>query len=399
VETTKSGSYVYHGEAANYHEWEFRTRLRLRAAGKDDPEKYAEAMSKVVEGLRGDAFIIAKEVGLDRIWCPGDELQPEAGVDTLIKAVRLSVFPLTTHEAKELFRQYCKPSGTLSRQAGESMHQYTSRRRRCWKLLKELDPEIMLSEGHRADMLLDLAGLDVNQRTMIQASIGNARDFEKIAEALVMQHPRIHLKDHKPKGIKGAGKGKSFGKTRKGNKFRKGKFARQANLASEEWYPAETDEAAFLAEEEPYNDPAYYEEDEDAEAFYAEDGDEPLPDEWNSWTAEELSAYVAEEWQKQWEADDALEAAELECVACLYQVLGPNCMDDPEACSCFIQDGATAFLANKSGKKGSGKRGKGKYPVRPSNLTIEDRRKKLKELKAKTECKDCGRRGHWKGDK
>jgi hypothetical protein len=49
------------------------------------------------------------------------------------------------------------------------MHQYISRRRRCWKLLKELDPEIVLSEGHRADMLLDLAGLDKNERTMIQA--------------------------------------------------------------------------------------------------------------------------------------------------------------------------------------------------------------------------------------
>ncbi len=40
-EVTKSGSYVYNGDAGNYHEWEFRTRLRVKAAG-DDPEKYAE---------------------------------------------------------------------------------------------------------------------------------------------------------------------------------------------------------------------------------------------------------------------------------------------------------------------------------------------------------------------
>ena len=116
-------------------------------------------------------------------------------MDALIEAMRASVFPLTTHEAKELFRQYTKPSGALSRQNGESMQQYVSRRRRCWKLLKELDQEIVLSEGHRADMLLDLAGLDRTERTMIQASIGNARDFEKVADALVVQHPRIHLKN------------------------------------------------------------------------------------------------------------------------------------------------------------------------------------------------------------
>ena len=60
--------------------------------------------------------------------------------------------------------------------------------------MKELDPEIVLSEGHRADMLLDLAGIDRNERTMIQASIGNARDLDKIAEALIVQHPRINLK-------------------------------------------------------------------------------------------------------------------------------------------------------------------------------------------------------------
>ena len=27
---TKSGSYIYHGDAANYHDWEFRTLLRIK---------------------------------------------------------------------------------------------------------------------------------------------------------------------------------------------------------------------------------------------------------------------------------------------------------------------------------------------------------------------------------
>ena len=391
-EVTKSGSYIYHGDAGQFHEWEFRTRLRVKAAGNDEG-RYAEAMSKVVDGLRGDAFIIAKEVGLDNIWDMGDD-HCASGVDTLIQAIKLSVFPLTTYEAKELFRQYCKPSGSLSRQNGESMHQYVSRRRRCWKLLKELDPEIMLSEGHRADMLLDLAGLDKNERTMIQASIGNARDFDKIAEALIVQHPRVHLRhvsasQSSKGGRKSSGKGKAQSSKGKG----KGRAWRNpsgfAYPATEEW----PEDIAYVAGEddpdEPYTDPAHWygddDWDEDADAYYA--GEE-------QW--EQPQQLADTDWTTS--TEDPLELAELECVACLFDFLGPDCLENPSTCSDFIQHGTTAFLANGKGKKG-GSKGKVKYPVRPSSLSIEDRRKKLKDLKAKTECKDCGRRGHWKGDK
>jgi hypothetical protein len=186
-EETKKGNFVYWGEAVNYHEWEFRTKLKT--VGKS-AAFLAEAISKVVDGLRGDAFVVAQEVGLNDLFDVG-------GIDELIRKMREMVFPLTTHEAKELFRQYCKPSGALSRQTGESMKQYVSRRRRCWKLLKELDSEIELSEGHRADMLLDLSGLDRADRTMVQASIQNARDFEKIGDALIMQHPRLHVSEQR----------------------------------------------------------------------------------------------------------------------------------------------------------------------------------------------------------
>jgi hypothetical protein len=104
AEITKNGSYVFSGDAASYHEWEFRTRLRIKAAG-DEPRFYAEAMSKVVDGLRGEAFVVAKEIGLDKIWEPGnEELSIKSGEDTLIETIKRSVFPQTTYEAKELFR-------------------------------------------------------------------------------------------------------------------------------------------------------------------------------------------------------------------------------------------------------------------------------------------------------
>ena len=69
------------------------------------------------------------------------------------------------------------------------MKQTVSRRRRCWTLLVQVDPVIHLSEGHRSDMLLDLSGLNREERVMVQASTSNERDFDRDAKALIIQHP------------------------------------------------------------------------------------------------------------------------------------------------------------------------------------------------------------------
>ena len=71
-------------------------------------------------------------------------------------------------------------------------------------------------------MFLDLAGLDKQQKLMIQSSIGNVRDFEKVADALVLQHPRIHLSEAKQRQVK-TGPGKGKGKRRPKGKG-KGRF-------------------------------------------------------------------------------------------------------------------------------------------------------------------------------
>ena len=157
---TKQGSIIFSGEAASFHDWEFRTRMKMM--GCTDPSKYAENMSKIMDGLRGEAFTLAMEIGTKKLCEQGEEAWDEqlydaddnetelihhpaveSGLDLLIAAVRKSVFPQTTHEAKELFRQYMKPGGYLSRQRGESMEQFISRRGRAWKLVKKLDDQII----------------------------------------------------------------------------------------------------------------------------------------------------------------------------------------------------------------------------------------------------------------
>ena len=75
------------------------------------------------------------------------------------------------------------------------MKQYVSRRRRCWTLLVQMNPVIHLSEGHRSDMLFDLSGLTREELVTVQASISNELDFDRVAEALIIQHPRIHFQE------------------------------------------------------------------------------------------------------------------------------------------------------------------------------------------------------------
>ena len=62
---TKQGTYVYNGDAANFYEWEFRTKLRC--ANKHG-EHYTDAVSKLVDGIRGDAFVVAQEVGMEHLF-------------------------------------------------------------------------------------------------------------------------------------------------------------------------------------------------------------------------------------------------------------------------------------------------------------------------------------------
>ena len=61
---------------------------------------------------------------------------------------------------------------------------------------------------------------------------------------------------------------------------------------------------------------------------------------------------------------------------------------------------AAAFGKAKGKGKGKSKkgRGKGKGKVVRSHLTLEQRRDKLKALKAKSKCMRCGALAHWAGD-
>ena len=150
----------------------------------------------------------------------------------MINHMRGMVFLLTEHGSQELFRQYCRPGGPLSRQNGESMKQCVSRRRRCWTSLVQMDPVIHLSEGHRSDMLLDLSGLTREERVMVQASMNNERDFDRVAEALIIQHPHTHLRVSQRR-VKGKGKDGSKRGDNPNTRFFRGQKGRANTQAAE----------------------------------------------------------------------------------------------------------------------------------------------------------------------
>ena len=61
---TRTGAKIYFGDAASFHERAFRTRLRI---ARKTGDQYIEAMAKVCDGLRGDAFVAAQEVGFENL--------------------------------------------------------------------------------------------------------------------------------------------------------------------------------------------------------------------------------------------------------------------------------------------------------------------------------------------
>ena len=341
VEETKSGFFVYDGAPSRFHEWEFRAGIRYLSSKDDDKHR---ALSSIVEALRGEAALVAMDVGMTTLMD-----NKMTGFDELLKAMTARVFPQAQAEAKELYQVGHKHRGPLSRQAAEPMISFVSRRRRWWAKLKKLDPTVDLSTSLLGDLMLDAANLGKVEKLMVLTSTGNIREFEKVAEALMGQHAKIHVEEKRDK--KHDSHKPSFRRP----------WSRQANFAEEEveWdlddydYDDEVPAHAMLAEGE-----------EDNEC-------------------------------------ETLDEVELDVFTCLLaQGFAPEAMVP------LIQTEGQAFLAKGGGKgrKGKGKskgksKGKNRFSsgLKPS-LSLEDRKKALTKLKSETKCNDCGEYGHWSGD-
>ena len=172
ADLTKFGFLVYAGDVRNFHEWEFRAMTRWNQT-KDDEKK--DLALKFLDSLRGEAYIAAEDLGTEILFNK-DNIP-------VIEAVRKNLFPLVEQESKELYRLGTQIGGILSRQAGESMTSYLSRRNRWWRKLKQLDDKVQISEGILTSLLLDNAGINRQERLMVLTAFGGSvREEERSAQ-------------------------------------------------------------------------------------------------------------------------------------------------------------------------------------------------------------------------
>ena len=180
VEETKGGMYIYDGSTHNFHEWEFRTEVRWESTKVVDLKK---TMSMIIEALRGEAANVAMDIGKAELMKVGTDFVTagQPGFQKLMEGMRNMVFPFSRAEAKTLFKSGHKTKGVLSRQSGEPMVSYVSRRRRWWKKLRHMDSSVGLSDTVLGDLMLEASGLKEDQQRMILTSTANNREFEKLA--------------------------------------------------------------------------------------------------------------------------------------------------------------------------------------------------------------------------
>ena len=253
----------------------------LSTAGLDDDgAEYATLVHKVLEGLRGDAYLTAQDMGLEKLLTP-------TGIDELISRIRAQVFPLRQQEARELFRVGQLPHGPLSRQTTESMTSYISRRRRWWRKLLEMDDGVSLSDPMRGELLLEGSGLSKTEQLMIKTAAGDNQSFDVYAKFLLEFHGQIHLRswsafgNTSPRRQKGGGKfsGKSSYKGGKGRSWQR---------------------SAYIVEDDSWDYEESYEpeaeDDYEHEAYVAAEDEEPEDEEHEDYVEDPASTGQKDLW-------------------------------------------------------------------------------------------------------
>jgi len=395
IDENKQGYIVYSGSPHDFHEWVFRSRIEILGAGE---EKKAEKMSQIIKNLRGLALECAKAIE------PGDLLKKDGtGLDKLIDGISLALFPIKSEEAKTLYTEFHKIGGILSRQHGESVVSYDSRRTRAEKLMAILSPATKIDPEQKADLYLDNAGITEIEKQLLLTSIDHVKDQEKIKEKLLFLHSKKHIREkhgqfkpkphHKPFG-RGKGKRPPWPK-------------HTGNMA--DGYVDGQDDGYYDGQDET-DYPDWWQEhygDSDSSSSYG--GYDPDSEATGS-PAGEYSEGQTDD-SDDWEfVENEVEAQELETLLDLEDEY-PDGVTDAHAAEA-TQMACVAFMAFGKGRgrrkgargKGAGKgskpgKGKGKrFPTRRGNVSLEERKARLKKLKQTTRCTACGEMGHWAGD-
>ena len=104
---TQKGFIIYSGGPRDYPQWVFKTELKMQCT---TPDKWKEAVERLIESLRGDALQIAMRIGA--AWLTQED---KSGIDELKTRMKAHVYPQIKEEVKALHREglmaaYCHDS-------------------------------------------------------------------------------------------------------------------------------------------------------------------------------------------------------------------------------------------------------------------------------------------------
>ncbi|CAE7949958.1 unnamed protein product, partial [Symbiodinium sp. KB8] len=338
----KFGIPRYNGEPTRLSEYVFRVRARMakeKLLSKEEKEKLGPLGLRLVEGLSGTALRLVQNMGIA-------ELSGDDGVDKLLDLFEKTLKPKRMQQARELYAAGASTHGILSRQPGEPVSTFVLRRRTWYRCLTDCSSEMKLPDLVLAEQLLSASGLSADHQLLIRTAIKGEITFDAVADEMVAQHGRLHERESRrpPKGH-GGKTGRSWNSTST-RSWRPSGYMADAGGDMDVDYetPADQDhdgydEAAYVA----YEEEATFEEEQIG--FFVEDGVDL-------------------------DNDDVAESA-----ADLLQI-----------------------------EQGAHKKGTGIRPPAPrqfsvtGSLSLEERKKRVADLKARTTCRRCGQRGHWQGD-
>ena len=141
---------------------------------------------QVLDALRGHAFDVAMDIGVATL-VENDRL------DHLVAGMRKLVRPTATLEVKELYTQGHMPNGTLCHQSGAFMLSYVKRMQQLWTMSKERNFTVGLPDEIRGALLVNNAGSTKQEQLITLTSTANDTSFDKIANALQLQHGKYHV--------------------------------------------------------------------------------------------------------------------------------------------------------------------------------------------------------------
>ncbi len=359
----KFGIPRFSGQPSSLQEYAFRVRSKMHREAKmeeSEVKKLGPLGLRLVEGLRGDALKLAQQLKMD-------DLAKPTAPEQLLKLFAENLKPRKAQEARELFAAGSKDGGILARQHNEPMSSYVMRRRAWWSALQDLEEDMRVSETILSEQLLANAGITEDQRLMVRTMLQGNMSFNRVAEELLAQHPRIQDRERR---LKGKGHGKGFGKPwRKPFNPSRSYWGEGHDEEDDDWEVQSQSLTGYTAECDDY-----YENEElyDSQSYAAFEGE-----------------YV-EEYEHFLENHMALLSE------------GGFDIDNDEACALAaesIQLEYEAYNVRSQAKgKGHGGFGAARHFEVSGQLSLQERKARLQLLKSKTECRRCGQRGHWSGD-